>query len=379
MFAEAGLGALDVGLPSGVRRTLGSGGAGRPSIDLRSFRPIWRSLRRGGLGFAESFIAGDIETDDLAGLIRYFLDNYDTLVATGRGRFEVRNADKWWHEQRDNSRDGSRRNIAAHYDLGNAFYEQWLDAGMTYSSALKVHDGDTLEQAQDAKYAMTLDALELKPGQKLLEIGCGWGGMVEHAAGAGCNVTAVTVSQEQLRHARARVCAAGLDGKADVRFQDYRDLAGSFDRLVSIEMIEAVGEAHWPVYFSTLARNLKEGGTAVLQAITIREEDFAIYRSRPDFIQRYIFPGGMLPTVTLMQQHARRAGFEFETVCRFGQSYAWTLAEWRRRFQSAWPEISALGFDERFRRMWEYYLIYCEAGFERGVVDVGTYRLHKRV
>ncbi len=335
-------------------------------------------MRRGGLGFAESFIEGDIETDDLAGLIRYFLDNYETLVATGRGRFEVRHADKWWHEARDNTREGSRRNIAAHYDLGNSFYEKWLDPGMTYSSALKTRDGDTLDTAQDAKYALTLEALELRPGQKLLEIGCGWGGLVERAVKADCDVTAVTVSEEQLKFVQDRVRTAGLAQRADVRFEDYRDLAGAFDKLVSIEMIEAVGEAHWPAYFKTIARSLRNGGTAVLQAITIREEDFAIYRSRPDFIQRYIFPGGMLPTVSLMRQHAQHAGLEFELVKSFGPSYAWTLAEWRKRFTAAWPEISVLGFDERFRRMWEYYFIYCEVGFERAVVDVGTYRLHKR-
>jgi cyclopropane-fatty-acyl-phospholipid synthase len=162
-----------------------------------------------------------------------------------------------------------------------------------------------------------------------------------------------------------------------VRFQDYRDLAESFDRLVSIEMIEAVGEAHWSTYFATLSRALRQGGVAVLQAITIREEDFALYRSRPDFIQRYIFPGGMLPTVSAMDYHAQRAGLELQCVRRFGNGYAWTLREWRRRFLAAWPQIEALGFDDRFRRMWDYYLVYCEAGFERGVVDVGTYRLRK--
>ncbi|MGQ0671726.1 MAG: class I SAM-dependent methyltransferase [Hyphomicrobium sp.] len=381
-FERAGLSPIAVGLPSGTHRTLGStnigSGAATAHLHLKSFWPLWRSVRRGGLGFAESFMRGEIETDDLGDLIRYFLDNYETLVSSGRGRFEVSGSDRSWHQERDNTREGSRRNIAAHYDLGNAFYERWLDPGMTYSSALRQQEGQTLESAQEAKYALTLDALELKPGQRLLEIGCGWGGMAERAARAGSDVTAITVSNEQLAYTSQRLSAAGLGDAAEVRFQDYRDLAGTFDRLVSIEMIEAVGEAHWPTYFATIAERLKRGGTAVLQAITIREEDFALYRSRPDFIQRYIFPGGMLPTVTLMRQHAERVGLEFETVQRFGASYAWTLAEWRRRFRAAWPAIADLGFDERFRRMWEYYLIYCEVGFERGVCDVGTYRLHKR-
>lgn len=376
-FDRSKLGTLNVVMPSGLCSEIGVGGQDVPSIRLNSLMPLWRSVRRGGLGFAESFIEGEIETDDLAGLIRYFLDNYETLVATGRGRFDVSRSDRRWHAARDNTREGSRSNIAAHYDLGNAFYAKWLDPGMTYSSALTAGGAGSLEAAQQAKYALTLDALDLKPGERLLEIGCGWGGMVEQAVRAGSDVTAITVSKEQLAYARDRIAAAGLQGGADLRFQDYRDLAGSFDKLVSIEMIEAVGEAHWPTYFATIARSLNSGGTAVLQAITIREEDFDIYRARPDFIQRYIFPGGMLPTVSLMREHARRAGLEFETVKRFGQCYAWTLAEWRKRFAAAWPEIQPLGFDERFRRMWEYYLIYCEVGFERAVVDVGTYRLRK--
>jgi cyclopropane-fatty-acyl-phospholipid synthase len=378
VFRQAGLTPVSIRMPSGVDVCLGLDGAPAAQLTMNSLLPIWRSFRRGGLGFAESFMEGEIETDDLARLIGYFIDNYEALVAAGKGQFRVRAPDAAWHSARENTREGSRRNISAHYDLGNAFYRLWLDEGMTYSSALQKRPDDTLEDAQAKKYELTLDALELKPGHRLAEIGCGWGGMAECSARAGAEVTAITLSQEQFAYAHNRMKEAGLDRQTDIRLQDYRDLSGAFDRLVSIEMIEAVGEAHWPAYFATIARNLKSGGHAVIQAITIGERDFELYRSRPDFIQRYIFPGGMLPTVPLIQLHAERAGLSFERMKEFGQSYAWTLRQWRRRFFAAWPQIEALGFDTRFRRMWEYYLVYCEVGFERGVVDVGTYRLHKR-
>lgn len=378
LWHRAGLSPLALSLPSGLKVQLGGEGTPAAQMSMHSMRPVWRSMRRGGLGFAESFMAGEIETDDLAQLIGYFIDNYESLVAAGKGQFKVREPDADWHRGRENTRDGSRRNIAAHYDLGNAFYRHWLDAGMTYSSALPARSEETLETAQAHKYALTLDALELKSGHRLAEIGCGWGGMAECAARAGADVTAITISQQQFDFARRRISLAGLESQAEIRFQDYRDLAGAFDRVVSIEMIEAVGEAHWPTYFATIANTLNAGGHAVVQAITIGERDFELYRSRPDFIQRYIFPGGMLPTVARMRQHAERAGLTFETVKEFGPGYAWTLRQWRRRFEAAWQDISALGFDERFRRMWEYYLVYCEVGFERSVVNVGTYRLHKR-
>lgn len=377
-FRRTGLSAIQVRMPSGREAVLGEQmDSAPPHLALNSLVPMWRAMRRGGIGFAESFMLGEIETRDLGDVIRYFIDNYDRLVTAGKGRFQVREADRRWHEQRDNSKTGSRRNIAAHYDLGNAFYARWLDPSMTYSSALREHGTQSLEAAQDAKYALTLDALELAPRHAAVEIGCGWGGMAELIAKSGAHVTGLTISSEQLSYTQERLRKAGIHEQADIRFQDYRDLSGSFDRLVSIEMIEAVGEAHWPRYFETIANSLKPGGIGVLQAITIREEDFALYRSRPDFIQRYIFPGGMLPTVTLMREHAERAGLAFQTVRNFGHSYAWTLNEWLGRFRAAWPEIAPLGFDERFRRMWEYYLIYCEVGFERGVCDVGTYRVYK--
>ncbi len=234
-----------------------------------------------------------------------------------------------------------------------------------------------LEQAQQEKLARVIGALELQRGQRLLEIGCGWGALAETAARAGAKVEAITISRQQLSAATARIAEAGLAQDVDIRFEDYRDTAGTFDRVVSIEMIEAVGEDNWPRYFATISQRLVPGGVAVVQAITIRERAFETYRRNPDFIQRYIFPGGMLPTLELMRQRAEEAGLELEIVERFGSSYARTLGEWRSRFEMAWPRIAALGFDERFRRMWLYYLIYCKVGFERGMIDVGLYRLRK--
>lgn len=369
--------AVRVSGPSGCSAVLGRGPE-VANIRLHSLRPLWRAARKGGIGFAESYIDGDVETADLAGLMRFFAENFDQIADAGRGLFQVRSADKGWHRARANTRAGSKANIRAHYDLGNAFYKLWLDPGMTYSSGLYACAGQHLEAAQDAKYARVLEALQLGPGTSLLEIGCGWGGMAERVARAGAHVTAVTVSAEQLAYARERMEQHKLQTRAEIAFTDYRDVTGQYDRVVSIEMIEAVGEENWPCYFDALYSRLKLGGCAVVQAITIREQDFALYRSRPDFIQRHIFPGGMLPTVSILQKMSERAGLQFETVERFGPSYALTLRDWRSRFQAAWPSIAALGFDQSFKRKWEYYLTYCEVGFEQGFTDVGIYRMVKK-
>ena len=314
---------------------------------------------------------------DLKALFEFYLANEAAITRAMPHVNDTRSADRSHHLSRANTRAGSRRNIADHYDLGNAFYSLWLDPSMLYSSGIYRDADDTLEAAQAEKLARILESLELSGGETLLEIGCGWGALATAAAQANARVTAITISAEQLAGARSRIAEAGVADRAEVRFEDYRDTTGTFDRLVSIEMIEAVGEENWPLFFGTVSNRLKPGGSAVIQAITIHEDAFARYRENPDFIQRYIFPGGMLPTVELMTERAGDARLAFETVERFGMSYALTLAEWRRRFEAAWPEIAKLGFDERFRRMWRYYLVYCEIGFERGLIDVGLYRLRK--
>ena len=371
-------GRLRLTLPSGAVAVIGGGAQGvEADLTLTSYGVFWNGLRRGTIGFAESIIAGDCESSDLPALFRYFIDNKRVLHTAGRGHFRVRTSDRDFHARRANTREGARENIAAHYDLGNAFYRRWLDASMTYSGALYAPAGISLEEAQQAKIARVLDSLELQDGHRLLEIGCGWGAFAAAAAARGASVTGLTLSHEQFTAAVDRMKSDATGAKVEIRIEDYRDTGDTFDRVVSIEMIEAVGEENWPHYFSTIHDRLAPGGVAVLQAITIDEAHFETYRRKADFIQRDIFPGGMLPTEAAIAHHAAAAALSFERVATFGASYALTLIEWRRRFHAAWPQIQALGFDERFRRTWDYYLAYCQAGFERGTIDVGIYRLRK--
>jgi len=373
-LADVTYGRLRLILPSGRRVDIGRGKEVEAVLRLNSYGLLWRAIRRGTIGFADSYINQEIETPDLGAVMRFFLANYSAFDSAGGGWFKTRVFDRLGHWRRDNTKTGSRRNIAAHYDLGNAFYAMWLDGGMTYSSGIYETGTETLAEAQEAKYLLVLEALSAEQGNHVLEIGCGWGCLAQQVVQKGAQVTAITVSEEQFDYARARIVNSGLGDCAEVRFQDYRDVEGQFDRIVSVEMIEAVGEQHWAQYFSQIKDRLVPGGHAVIQAISIREESFEAYRRHPDFIQRYIFPGGMLPTVSNLQEQALHHGLGFEVVRRFGDSYAQTLRDWRRRFLDAWPEIHALGFDERFRRMWLYYLTYCEVGFETGLIDVGVYR-----
>ncbi len=377
LLAGLETGRLTLEMPSGLTETFGTASADGVRLKLNTYGAFWKSVRRGSIGFGEAYMAGDIDTDDLIGLLRFFLDNKTALMRAGNGYFRPRLPDRIVHRRRSNSRAGSRKNIAAHYDLGNAFYACWLDSSMTYSSALFTDEHMTLQQAQAAKYARMLQALDIKPGQRVLEIGCGWGGFAEMAARAGAHVTGITLSREQLAYAATRLQAAGLSETTALRFQDYRDTTGTFDRIASIEMIEAVGEEHWSAYFRTLADRLAPGGVAAVQAITIQPEIFNIYRRKPDFIQLYVFPGGMLLTEEALAAQAAAVGLSYERVETFRYSYARTLAIWHEHFLAAWPEINALGFDLRFKRMWQYYLAYCEAGFSAGTINVGIYRFRK--
>ncbi len=376
-FADGTLGRLDVLLPSGRCVVLGREATVVARVTLHTYKALWRLMTRGSLGLAESYMREEIDTPDLGAVLSFCLKNYKALEHSGVGVTKSGLTDLIWHRRRANSRKGSRRNIAAHYDLGNAFYAAWLDDGMTYSSARYTKPGMQLAAAQDEKYRVILDQLSIKPGDKVLEIGFGWGGLAERVIDRGGHITGLTLSQQQLLFAQDRLAKAGQIEQSDLRFQDYRDTNGTFDSIASVEMIEAVGEAHWPQYFSTLSNCLRPGGTAVIQAITIEERYFESYRRKADFIQRYIFPGGMLPTVTRMGAEAKAAGLSFDTVERFGSSYALTIDAWRERFRAHWPEIKAQGFDERFRRMWEYYLTYCELGFQNGDIDVGIYKMTK--
>ncbi len=331
---------------------------------VRDFRFVSRVLAAGDIGFGEGFMAGEWDTPDLSALLEAFTANLDRLTRLIEGNFFARWFNHLSHLLRRNDRGGARRNILAHYDLGNAFYSRWLDPSMTYSSARYERPGQSLSDAQRNKYASLAREIGLEPGHHVLEIGCGWGGFAEFAAGEiGARVTGITISPSQHEFARKRMFEQGLADKADIRLVDYRDVQGRFDRVASIEMFEAVGEAYWPAYFRKIRDVLTPGGRAGLQIITIRDELFEHYRARADFIQKYIFPGGMLPSETRLRQETARAGLELRGIVRFGQNYADTLAEWTRRFDAAWEEIKSLGFDERFRRLWRFYLGYCEAGF----------------
>jgi cyclopropane-fatty-acyl-phospholipid synthase len=363
--------------PDGRAHPFESGAPG-PSAALEIHRPRFvRRLALGGeLGLAESYIDGDWSSPDLAALIELGLANHADL-ATLRPSWPMRAMAAVRHWMNANTRKGSRRNIAFHYDLGNAFYRQWLDETMTYSSALFSEPGMSLADAQHAKYARIMDRLGIAPGDTVLEIGCGWGGFAEHAARRGAHVTGLTLSREQADFARRRAADAGLADRVDIRLEDYRDAGGTFDHIVSIEMLEAVGEANWPTYFQVINDRLRSGGQAMIQVITVADDVFESYRRRVDFIQRYIFPGGMLMSPGAMARSAERAGLRMADRLFFGTDYAETLRQWAERFEESWPAIAPLGFDERFRRLWRFYLRYCEATFRNGATDVGHFALQK--
>ncbi|MEK1926665.1 MAG: cyclopropane-fatty-acyl-phospholipid synthase family protein [Rhizobium giardinii] len=342
------------------------------SVTLHNWNMPQRALSGGTIAVAESYMDGDWDSPDVGAFLELFLVNTDVGRNFSNGaRGVLRLVEKFRHWMNANTKTGSKRNISAHYDLGNAFYKEWLDPTMTYSSALYSTGASDLQSAQRAKYRALADAAGIKAGHHVLEIGCGWGGFAEYAAGEiGCKVTGLTISREQLAFANERMRNAGLSDKVEIKFQDYRDEKGLYDRIVSIEMFEAVGEKYWPAYFSQLQRCLKPGGKAGLQIITIKPEAYREYRANPDFIQKYVFPGGMLPTREHLIDLGRRVGLKMSGDFGFGLDYARTLAEWRQRFWSVWDKVEPLGFDARFKRLWEFYLFYCEAGFRARNIDV---------
>ncbi|MCX7211820.1 MAG: cyclopropane-fatty-acyl-phospholipid synthase [Burkholderiales bacterium] len=371
------VGRLLVTTPAGASLSFGHGEP-HASIRLANWKVFGASLSRGDIGFAESWISGDWQTDSLPALLKLLLANRDVIDRAIYGH--------WWgqalyrikHLLNRNSKAGSRRNIHAHYDLGNPFYAVWLDPSMTYSSALFGNEpARSLQDAQTAKYRRILDQLALPPGARVLEIGCGWGGFAELAARDGLHVTGLTLSTEQHAWATRRLADAGLADQARFLLQDYRDEKEQFDAIVSIEMFEAVGERYWPSYFETLRRCLRPGGRAVVQTITIDDTLFERYRRGTDFIQQYIFPGGMLPSPEVFSQQARAAGLAVDDAFGFGLDYARTLAIWRDSFLEALPQITAQGFDTRFARTWEFYLAYCEAGFAQRSTDVVQFTLRR--
>ena len=373
------IGAIGIVLPDGRSLVFRGDEVGPEGVILlHDSRALSRLASGGSLGLAESYLDGEWDSPNLTAVLECGVLNGQRFSEFFTVSPLKRLFDRLVHALRPNTRAGARRNIHAHYDLGNAFYERWLDPTMTYSSALFESRSQTLQSAQTAKYRALADMMDLKPGEHVLEIGCGWGGFAEYAAGErGARVTGLTISREQLAYAQARLQRQGLGERVDLRFQDYRDVAGAFDKVASIEMFEAVGEKYWPAYFGKIRDVLKPGGAAALQIITIEDEAFETYRRTVDFIQKYVFPGGMLPSMQALRKETGRAGLAWGGHFAFAQDYARTLAEWRHAFLAAWPDIQSAEFDARFKRLWTYYLAYCEAGFKGGAIDVIQLRLDR--
>ena len=365
--------------PEGHQHTFGNlHQSPHATLQILDWRACGRILRGGDIGFAECVEQGWVATPDLTALLRLAIQNQNAITRAVHGGMLV----SWWyrlrHWLRPNTRAGSKRNIHAHYDLGNDFYQLWLDPSMTYSSALFAGDYSlSLADAQARKYQSIIDELHLVAGDHVLEIGCGWGGFAEHASALGIKVTGVTISAAQLQFARERMQRLQREHLVDLQLCDYRDLRGEYDAVVSIEMVEAVGERYWPEYFATVAARLRSGGRAVIQSITINEADFERYRSSTDFIQQYIFPGGMLPSPERFSAQAACSGLVTEQSYRFGADYAETLRRWHRAWELSHDTILQQGFDARFMRIWRLYYAYCEAGFDEGKTDVVQFLLHK--
>lgn len=375
LLERLGHGTLWVSLPDGgVRRF----GAGEPqaALAVHDWDLFGTLLARGDTGLAEGYIDGRWSTPSLPQLLSLLVANREPLHAAVYGHPLARFALRLRHLLRRNSRAGSRRNIAAHYDLGNAFYRLWLDGTMNYSAGWYEHGDETLEQAQHAKMRRALREAGAAPGARVLEIGCGWGALAECGAREfGARMTGITLSHEQLAWGLQRLAGTG----AELRLQDYRDLGDdAYDAIVSIEMVEAVGREYWPRYFGSLARLLRPGGRACVQSIVIADGLWDRYIRGTDFIQQYVFPGGCLPCPREFEREARAAGLDVVESFAFGADYARTLAAWRERFTAARAEVRALGFDERFIRLWEFYLCYCEAAFSHGNTDVVQYTLVRR-
>lgn len=365
--------------PEGQTLVLGRGHEPSVKVQIASWDVLNRVFRHGDIGLAEAYRDGDLQTDQLPALIRLGIENQALLQQAIHGNRWLNFGYRLRHWMRPNSRRGSQQNIEAHYDLGNDFYSLWLDASMTYSSArFDLAQSDDMTLAQDAKYQRMLDMVGARTGDQVLEIGCGWGGFAEYAARQGVRVHGITLSPSQLRFARERIEAAGLSHLASFALCDYRDIQGKFQHIVSIEMLEAVGQQYWTTYFKCLNALLAPGGKVAIQTIVIDDAHFEHYRQGTDFIQQYIFPGGMLPCPSKLSQLAERHQFELQTSEAFGLDYAETLRRWRGDFDAQQTQVMAQGFDQKFLRLWRFYLAYCEAGFDAGRIDVVQIQLEKQ-
>jgi cyclopropane-fatty-acyl-phospholipid synthase len=374
-------GSLTVQLPDGSMQRFGGSALPHASLHLHNWNVCSAALKSGDIGFAESFIAGDWSTSNLTDLLRVLIQNRTEVESAIYGTWAGRLLYRVRHLLNRNTKTNSQKNIHAHYDLGNAFYRLWLDETMNYSSALFAgNTSQTMADAQHAKVRRALNLAGVKSGDRVLEIGCGWGALAEMATTEfGASVTGVTLSTEQLAFAQARMERLGTQERADLRLQDYRDIADApFDAICSIEMVEAVGREYWPTYFQTVARLLKPGGRACVQSIVIDDALYDRYITSTDFIQQYIFPGGCLPCPREFRAQAQAAGLEVVDEYAFGPDYAETLRRWRDAFMAQRKTVLAQGFDARFLLIWEFYLAYCEAAFDEGNTDVVQYTLQKR-
>lgn len=363
-------GSLRLHRPDGSTLTVeGSAPGPDAEVIIRDCRMEEALVRQGASALGQGYVEGWWDTPDLAGFLTLATMNQDASMSGPIGALAKRAVSRAWDAVKPASRDGAVGSMASHYDLGNEFYELWLDPTMTYSSGIFA-DADDLESAQRAKYERIADIAGLGERSSVLEIGFGWGGFAEHATGLGAHVTGLTISNEQLKYAEKRLASLGAMDRAALRLADFEQEEGEYDSVVSIEMIESIDQERWPALFAAIARSLRPGGRAGLQAIVIDDGIWKTYRNRNDFIREYIFPGGRVPPASLIRELAESVGLRTIGVHDFGSSYAKTLAVWLRQFDAAWPQIAALGFDERFRRMWRYYLAYCEAGFNTGRISV---------
>jgi len=365
-------GRLDFVLPDGrVFRADGPNAGPVGEVHLHNTDVFARLIREGDLGFCDAYLDAWWSTPDLQALMDFICTDNEDVYDGFPGMGLVRTFEQARHWLRGNSKGQARRNISHHYDLGNEFYQLWLDETMTYSSALFETRQESMEKAQMAKYASMVDRMGVQPGDHVLEIGCGWGGFAEYAAAErGLKVTGLTISREQLTYAQERIEKAGLSDLVDFKMQDYRDERGTYDGIASIEMFEAVGQQYWPIYFQTVRDRLRPGKRATLQIITISDERWDVYRRSVDFIQKYIFPGGMLPSPSALRAEVEKAGLTVAGSVEFGESYSETLRRWHTRFNDRWDDVAELGFDERFRRMWNFYLTSCAGSFHAGNCDV---------
>ena len=372
-------GELIVTFPSGVTKSFkGTNGDEIADLKLHNYKFISKILKRKSIGFAESYMDGDFSSSDLTKLLlisfkneKYFLHNLKSNIF-----FNIYS--KFKHFLNDNTKKQSKKNIEYHYDLGNSFYDKWLDQSMTYSSAYFEKDNQNLFDAQISKYKQIAKSLNLNENSKVLEIGCGWGGFSSYIAkNFKSKIDAITISKEQFDYASNRIQQEGLGEKVSIKYRDYRDIENKYSNIASIEMFEAVGKKYWEKYFSILKNSLVNSGHAALQIITIDDQRAIQYQRQPDFIQQYIFPGGMLPTKKELEEINYKVGLDFKEIKSFGLSYAKTLNLWNKQFQNSWDDLAQLGFNKRFKRMWEFYLSYCETGFISKSTDVSHFLINR--